>query len=91
MKYSPVSAEDHNILEMAVLWDDHQEQVEWILPKARREALCTAQGRARVVTQGFWKTYDLVWIPHIGHLVFYTVGSWVLYHSFCDSALVFAS
>jgi hypothetical protein len=50
--YSPVAAEDNSVLEIPVLWDDHQEQQQqWGTGGCSLEdKVCATNGRAGEVT-----------------------------------------
>ncbi|ERE88929.1 tetratricopeptide repeat protein 14 [Cricetulus griseus] len=57
MKCSPVTAEDHHILEMTVPQDDHQEQQQpWIRAIKSLETVHPAESGAIEVTQALWKS-----------------------------------
>ena len=72
---------------MTLLWDDHQEQLQWW-----RELAKTAENRAGEVTQALWrKPEDHEKIPDIERCVIYTVGILGLLWSDCDCALVLLS
>lgn len=91
-KCSPVAIEDPNILEMLVPWDDHQGQRYTGGVEPRRLSVCVAEGRAREVTQGLWRSQeDHEWIPDNWTLNYLYCQILVFLGWDCDSALVLPS